>query len=277
MEHLSVCPLQLVDCELALAGCSEKIQRNNLKKHMKDNVQQHLLCVFTASQSRIKELENQVEEVRREKNQQLEEVRRERDQQVEEVRRERDQQVEEVRRERDQQLEEVRRERDKRDKQVKDKDRAIQDRVTALEKHTGTLRPVEFTVSNYSKKKRKLRFDGPSFYVHPGGVKLLVGTDNRAKYFYVELYQLPGEFDDEITWPVKCTVTVYLLNQLGDYAHISGSKTLTLTRPQKKTYTAEPDPLQLSVEYSTIEDCSKVGIRYLKDDCLKVRVYVELK
>ncbi len=111
-EHLSECPLQLVDCELAHAGCSEKIERNKLREHMKDNVQQHLLCVFTASQSQIKELENRVEEVRREKNHQLEEVRRERDEQLKEVRRERDEQLKEVRRERDKQLEEVRRERD---------------------------------------------------------------------------------------------------------------------------------------------------------------------
>ncbi len=241
-EHLSECPLQLVDCEFAHAGCSEKVQRNNLKQHMKDSVQQHLLCVFTASQSEIKELENRVEEVRREKNQQLEEVRRERDE---------------------------------RDKQVKDKDRAIEllkDRVAALEKHTGTL-PLEFTVSNYSKKMCKGRFEGPSFYAHSRGVNFLVGTDHWDDTFYVELYQLPGEFDDEIEWPVKCTVTVHLLNQLGEHDHIRGSKTLTLTRPQKKTYTgASADPLD--VLYTTIEDCSKVGIRYLQDDCLKVRVYV---
>ncbi len=231
-EHLSECPHQLVDCELAHAGCSKKIQQNNLKKHMKDSVQQHLLYVFTASQSRMKELENRVEEVRREKDQQL-----------------------------------------------KDKDRVIellQDRVVALEKHTGTLHLVEFTVSNYSKKKWKGRFDGPSFYAHPRGVNFQVGTYHHPlEVLYVELHQLPGEFDDEIEWPVKCTVTVHLLNQLGDHDHIRGSKTLTLTSQQEKTYTDEPDPL--GVRCSTIEDRSKIGIRYLKDDCLKVRVYVELK
>ncbi len=170
-EHLSECPLQLVDCEFAHAGCSEKIQRNNLKKHMQDNVQQHLLYAFTTSQSRIEELEIRVEEVRREKDQQLEEVRREKDQQLDEVRRDRTQ-------------------------QVKAKDRAIellQSRVTILERYiTGALLPVEFTVPNYSQKKgTTVRFDGPTFYTHPRGVKVQVCTWYGAiQCFYVELYQL---------------------------------------------------------------------------------------
>ncbi len=263
-EHLSECPHQLVDCEFAHAGCSEKIKRNNLKKHMKDNVQQHLLCVFTASQKQTKEFQKQMVEVRRERDQQLKEVRRERDQQLKGVRRERDQQLKEVRRERD--------------KQLKEKDRMIellQNRVTALEKYAGGLPLVEFTVSYYSQKENALQFEGPTFHTHPRGVKVQVGTNYHwSGCFYVELFQLPGEFDDEIEWPVKCTVTVHLLNQLGDHDHIHGSKTLTLNRQQEKTY-IQPDPL--GIQYSDIEDCSKVGIRYLKDDCLKVKVYVELK
>ncbi len=96
------------------------------------------------------------------------------------------------------------------DEQLKDKDRVIellQDRVNELEKHTGTLRPLEFTVSNYGQKKNKNCFDGPSFYAHPRGVNIQVRSDhNYDGNFYVEFYQLPGEFDDEIEWPVKCTV-----------------------------------------------------------------------
>ncbi len=167
-------------------------------------------------------------------------------------------------------MEEVRREKDQ---QVKEKDRVIellQSRVTTLERCiTGALPPVEFTVPNYSQKKgTEVRFDGPTFYTYP--------RESRFKLVptMVKLYQLPGEFDDEIKWPVKCTVTVHLLNQLGDHDHIRGSKTLMLTRPQKKTYTGGPDPLM--VPYTTIH-FPKVGIQYLKDGCLKVRVYIALK
>ncbi len=136
-------------------------------------------------------------------------------------------------------------------------------------------------MSNYSQKKRSARgrFDGPGLYTHPRGAKVQVGTYCHKMVrlasmglFDVELFQLPGEFDDEIKWPVKCTVTVHLLNQLGDHDHIRQRMILSLTRPQEKTYAG----YLLRVHYRTIEDRSKDRIRYLKDDCLKFRVHVEL-
>ena len=42
-SHLLECPLQLVACELAHAGCSAQVARRDLPLHMKESVQQHLL------------------------------------------------------------------------------------------------------------------------------------------------------------------------------------------------------------------------------------------
>ena len=42
-SHLLECPLQLVACELAHAGCSALVARRDLPLHMKESIQQHLL------------------------------------------------------------------------------------------------------------------------------------------------------------------------------------------------------------------------------------------
>ncbi len=194
--------------------------------------------------------------------------------------REKDRQIEAVKQQVEAKVDEVRREKNK---QLEEKDRQIdmlERRLAILERRTSLL--VEFTVSKgYLSKYRQnmetyTTVDGPLFYTHPRGAKLQAHTFFCSDFgiIGVQLCQVPGEFDDEIKLPVKCTVTVHLLNQLRDQDHISGSETFTLTRPTKRTYTGEPDPLE--VDYNTIEDSSKREVQYLKDDCIRCRVSVVL-
>ncbi len=252
-EHLSQCPLQLVECEYAHAGCCERIQRNDLAMHMEQNVQKHLLWAITASQKQITALEKKMER-------RMEVMNRQVKRQVDEVRKEKE-------------------------KQLKEKDRQIdllEQRVATLERHATllVLSPVSFTVFNYSQNKGRWTgstVGGPLLYTHCRGAKVQVCTSFKQEILSrvnVQLHQLPGEFDDEIKWPVKCTVTVHLLNQLRDQDHISGSQTFTLARPTKRSYAGYPDSLE--VYQNTIENRSTRDIQYLKDDCLRFRVSVEL-
>ncbi len=270
-EHLSRCPLQLVECEYAHAGCCERIQQKDLAMHMEQNVQKHLLWAFTASQKQIVALEKEMKKQTEVNDKQIREVK----QQVDEVRTERDRQIESVK----QQFDEVRKEKNK---QLEEKDRQIdtlERRLTILERHAILPPPVEFTVSDYSWYKgtgTSLRADCPLFYTHLRGAKVQVRTVfNYSATVCVELWRLPGEFDDLIEWPVKCIVTVHLLNQLRDQDHISGSRTIVLARPTKRSYARHPDPLD--VECNIIEDRSRREVQYLKDDCIRFRVGVELK
>ncbi len=255
-EHLSHCPLQLVECEYAHAGCCETIQRKDLAMHMEQNVQKHLLWAFTASQKQIAAIEREMGSQTEAK---IQAVKQEKDRQIETV----EAKVDEVRREKDKQLEE-------KDRQID----VLERRLAILESRTQSLLPVEFIVSKYSQYKGTYTtVDGPVFYTHPRGAKVQVHTSFYSSTVFIGLLELPGEFDDEIKWPVKCTVTVHLLNQLRDQDHISGSRTFTLTRPTKRTDIGS-DPLK--VEYYRIEDRSKRGVQYLKDDHIRFRVSVEL-
>ncbi len=138
----------------------------------------------------------------------------------------------------------------KKDRQID----VLEKRVATLERHATllVLSPVEFTVSNYSHNKGNAGWtgsavDGPLLYTHPRGAKVQVCTWFYSSTVYVQLYRLPGEFDYEIKWPVKCTVTVHLLNQLRDQDHISGSRTYTFTRPTTRTDTVGPHPYRCTL------------------------------
>ena len=42
-KHLAECPLELVTCEFADAGCSVKLARRDLKHHMEEKQQEHII------------------------------------------------------------------------------------------------------------------------------------------------------------------------------------------------------------------------------------------
>ncbi len=42
-DHLLDCPLKLVECEFASAGCDVKVPRRDLAGHMTESAQHHLL------------------------------------------------------------------------------------------------------------------------------------------------------------------------------------------------------------------------------------------
>ena len=78
---------------------------------------------------------------------------------------------------------------------------------------------------------------------------------------------MPGEFDGILQWPVRCTVTLQLLNLYRDQDHFTVTKHLKWNKPgcEKrfagsfgKKFIAHAD-LELNVQKQT---------QYLKDDCL---------
>ena len=61
-KHLTECPLQLVECEFAQAGCREKIPRQNLSRHMEEGAQRHLLSMSLLNLSLTRELHQKMAE-----------------------------------------------------------------------------------------------------------------------------------------------------------------------------------------------------------------------
>ena len=61
-KHLTQCPLQLVECEFAQAGCREKIPRQNLSCHMEEGAQCHLLSMSLFNLNLTRELHQKMDE-----------------------------------------------------------------------------------------------------------------------------------------------------------------------------------------------------------------------
>ena len=238
-EHLSECPLQLLKCEFHLAGCKEKIQRKDLEDHVEKNVGKHLnlLSVFTKDLLAEKQRETQKLAEKEKKISQLHRV-----------------------------MTQMQNELREKDKQIK----LLQTRARSLET-ASLLPPVEFTLHNYSQYEGMgTRWsDGPTFYTHPMGykVKIRVYFTQFFRRADLELQSMEGEFDDELKWPLKGTLTIQLLNQLGE-GHLERSVDLQVKR---NSYSDE-----LSIKYRQIKNTQN-GIQYLKDDCLQFRVDMKLK
>ena len=213
-EHLSKCPLQLVDCEFAHAGCSEKITRKNSTRHMEQNIHRHLSMLSTLCLKQTAEMQQKLDE--------------------------------------------------------KDKEIALlKNRLDYVENYICLL-PEVFQVDNFSKVQRGVlgRVSGPVGYIHLGGakVKICLYKDDQVD---VELWQIPGTFDEASQWPVEYAVSVQLLNQLGDHHHYTGSeKRVKLTKPENEEHVMDIlHVFMTDLIYNHVQQS-----QYLKDDCLKFKI-----
>ena len=64
-KHLIECPLQLVECEFAKAGCQERVIRRDLARHVEEGAQHHLLKVSLLNLTLTRELHQQIAELQK--------------------------------------------------------------------------------------------------------------------------------------------------------------------------------------------------------------------
>ncbi len=76
--HLMLCSLEEVTCDFSYAGCNVKLEREEMEKHLADNLQRHVLMMNKAVRGEMEEKERKIEE--------LEVKLEERDRQIQEVR-----------------------------------------------------------------------------------------------------------------------------------------------------------------------------------------------
>lgn len=95
---------------------------------------------------------------------------------------------------------------------------------------SGSVPPFYFTLDNYSHyKKNSLKWFSPAFYSHPNGYKMCIGVDaagssvGEGTHVSVLVYFLRGEFDNELKWPFRGTVNIWLLNERLDSNHFTKS------------------------------------------------------
>ena len=84
--------------------------------------------------------------------------------------------------------------------------------------------PVVIKLAEFKKYKNNQYIDTTGFYTRDGGYKMYlhiypIDLVGYVKYVAVSVNLMKGDHDDHLTWPVRGTLTVQLLNQLSDSNH----------------------------------------------------------
>ena len=260
-DHMKICPLQEVECELKHIGCAERFLREDEEEHMRKKAQTHLLMMATTSakmsqdfQGKLQEQERKLQEQER-KLQEQERKSQEQERKSQEQERksqEQERKLQEQEKKLQEKFEEmlvVQR------KESEEKMKVLKTEITDLKRICRVF--LSFTMDNFTKEKAKDELSdwkSPPMYTHMCGYKFCIGIDangygnTRGKSVNVELWVMKGEYDDQLKWPVSARFTLELINHFED----GENKKCTLTETWKK-------PIG---EYTYIRTFNTTGVPY---------------
>ena len=150
--------------------------------------------------------------------------------------------------------------------------------------HTVTnIKMVEFEAL----KESDTTWYSPDFYTHLGGYKLFLEVDangcNDSKCTHVSYFinLMPGEYDDTLEWPFQGEVTVELLNQLEDKNHYKYVTAFNNETPHEyKNRKEEVDTngwgTDQFIPHTDLGLNSSTNTQYLMNDTLYFRVSVNV-
>ena len=286
-QHLKECSLQEVECDFSYAGCQVKLHRKDFARHMEENAQNHMRMtqgklrnVAAGMEEKFKRdlqgMENQIAGLQKANTDQKEKFEEEIAQLQERVKEVQDQkgrqiaEVQEALKQKDRQLAGIAAQVREKDEQITRLVAALNERVEGLERRTSL---IEFTMPNFSsyqKKTFKEYEDAPCFYTHIGGYRMQVRTmpDRLAgkeansavwsEVMSVFVYVVKGDFDDQLKWPLKATVTLQLVDPTGGHEPYEKRREGVLPRGGKISWY----PFIL---YTELE-------KYIRNDSLRFRV-----
>ena len=229
-QHLKECSLQEAECDFCYAGCQAKLQRKEFAHHMEENVQNHMQII----QGKLKEVAAEIEKkfisnLQGKENQiaQLQQVNGDLQEKMKEIQDEKNRQIADVQealQRKDQQLVGIAAQMQEKDEQITQLIAALKQKVEELESRIVEQRtlPFKFTMPNlshYIKDRTKWWKDAPSFYTHYGGYRLHLQTVANSNIgngvLSVYAYVIKGDFNDQLQWPLKATLTLQLIDPSG--------------------------------------------------------------
>ena len=296
-QHLSKCPLQLVECKFAKFGCQERVVRQDLTCHMEEEAQHHLQCMSFFDLSLTRELHQQMAEKDRQMTEKdlqiakLQEQNKELQKQLQQQGKQLEKQLSELDRKMvayEQKISMLQVELESRDKQMKAQleqhMKTLQDKVSKPElSHDQLLVHQDMIITDYTTKKRKPNMTphGESHYYECHSdpfycqkykfmlnIDILQNGDIRSY-----LYLLTGPYDNSLQWPIQYTAQLFLLNQLGGHGHHLAVVNKQLGKRRRGNAIPIKNPFVSGADLGL--DDSKCTL-YLKDDSLHFRLYLNV-
>ena len=97
-----------------------------------------------------------------------------------------------------------------------------------------------FEMTNFSQEKAMdlpCDWKSPAMYTHVCGYKFCIGVDangyedGRGNSVNVDVWSIPGDYDDQLKWPAKAKFTIKLINQQGGENATCTTDIITWKRP----------------------------------------------
>ena len=171
-DHMQICSLEEVECEVSFAGCKEKFLRQDQDEHMKRNVERHLKLTATATLRNKQELQEKDSEMKQALKQ------------VQQQLQEKDAELKQELQKKDEATKALK---DDMNQELKKRDNESAAEVTALKKQlqetdqklstlsTTCLPTYHLTMANYAELKGKDTYwHSERFYTHPGGYQCYI-------------------------------------------------------------------------------------------------------
>ena len=150
--------------------------------------------------------------------------------------------------------------------------------------------PIEITMTDFEECKiyNNEWYTFP-FYTSLRGYKMCLRVNangysqGKGTHISIFVHLMQGEFDDELQWPFKDSITVTMLNHLEDNNHISNTinfagialsycNRVTLRETNPKGWGCPTFIAHYKLDYNPITNC-----QYLKYDCLCFQVQFEMQ
>ena len=273
-KHLAECPLEMVACEFADVGCKVRTTRQELKRHMEESQQEHLLSAtllnLRLTRETIADKDRQIAEIERRLNEKIHEegqLLAEKDLKIavlEEKLAQKDRQVAEKDRliaEKDQRLAKM-------DEHVAAKNGQMLDALIRFQHGATGGNHYMFTLEEFSEcQKKGLHGDWFSGVFDVGSrkykLKLNVETKERGPHMTVRLYR-----NDKKSAGLTFVLELQLLNQLSDHGHYL--RQWEATPGHDASYSDAYEYIEFKVLYN--EDRNT---KYLMNDCIKFVLWIK--
>ena len=305
-KHLEECPLAIVECPYAAVGCESIVRRKEQMEHVMGSVEQHMQYNKNAILTNQKEFQKILDA----KEQELKNVKKDLQDTNEKLKESQESrsQLKAAIDEKGRELDEVRKNAEENYKtlqgtiqQLKDKlegtEQLLQQKLDTIFNAIWPLQlnhlsnsgnkvvPVVIKLAEFEKYKKNCGcFNTTGFYTRDRGYKMqlsihpigLLASDRDN--VSVDLYLMKGDHDNHLTWPVRGTLTVQLLNQLSDSNHsepvpfyFDGSS-LQCQRVMKGTKSNNGLWSNRFIPHKRLSYDADKKCQYLKDDCVFFRV-----
>ena len=246
-DHMKMCRLEEVECELRDVGCGGRFLREDQEEHARQNSQKHLTLTVSLAMETKEQLQQKLLELDQRHKEEEEKLKNKIEKQGEQSK-EHNMKIEKQKEKLEKKLREQEKKLVEQEKKLEEQETKLweQDKTSQLEKELRIELERElqelkknfedfkqkvcatiylhrkFEMGNFSAEKDKDEendWKSPAMYTHVGGYKFCIGVDangcgsGRGKSIFVDLWAMPGEFDDELKWPAKAVFTIELIHQ----------------------------------------------------------------